>query len=266
MSWSLTHQGGLLLARCAVLDTVPGLIHGFSSGLDAAGRRFDAGSAMPEDRDAAEARARFGQALGLGREVSVLHQVHGADLVDPAIAAAAEESTPAADGWVLGRRQGGWAVRTADCVPVLIACREGSAAAAVHAGWRGTAARIVPAALERLSQLGVASSHLLVALGPSVSGASYPVSLDVVRALGQSLAARFGPQDAATGLWHRIVGEAHHVDLHSVLRLQLIQAGVAPSAIHAAPWCTRLDRRFHSYRRDGPGAGRAIAAVGWSRG
>src|SRR5690606_7559315 len=71
-----------------------------------------------------------------------------------------------------------FAVTVADCVPVFVAHPTG-AAALLHAGWRGTAAGILPAAVRLLADRGAAATHLRVHLGPAICGACYEVSPDV---------------------------------------------------------------------------------------
>ncbi len=142
-------------------------------------------------------------------------------------------------------------VRTADCVPILIADPEHHAVAAVHAGWRGTAEQIAAKAISRLThEYGSSPADLHVALGPSIGPCCYEVGPDV--------AARFRPwlSDLADGA--RIT-----LDLVEVNKRQMTQAGIPPEHIHAGSSCTNCEpAEFHSFRRDGPKAGRMIAAIG----
>ncbi len=148
------------------------------------------------------------------------------------------------------------AVRTADCVPLLLGEREGRAAAAVHAGWRGTAAGIARAAVELLAGLGVGPERLVAALGPAIGGCCYEVGAEVaeaiVRASGEAaLAPGRGP------------GGGPRVDLRAANRLQLESAGVPASAIHDHPGCTACrGDLFFSHRAEGARAGRMLAVIG----
>jgi len=182
-------------------------------------------------------------------------QVHGARVirlndVSEAVAAAggllgeADAIVSAAPGRPVG-------VVTADCVPILIATPSGCVAA-VHAGWRGLAAGVIGAAVEVLAELAPDAHAALAAIGPHVGCACYEVDAPVLEAL----VPRFGPAlDAAIeatrpGHWQ--------LDLGQLVRRELERAGVAAARIGALDdACTACDReRFHSFRRDGPHAGR----------
>ena len=131
-------------------------------------------------------------------------------------------------------------VKTADCVPILLADETHRRAAAVHAGWRGTAqgiARKVARALVR------PDSILHAAIGPAIGPCCYEV--------GSEVAERFGQRG-------RI-----HLDLVEENRRQLVEAGIAPERIYAARFCTAcLADEFHSFRRDRERSGRMISFIG----
>jgi hypothetical protein len=150
------------------------------------------------------------------------------------------------------------AVRTADCVPILLVDRRGRAVAAVHAGWRGTAAGIAARAVEGLAAEGIPPGDVLAALGPAILDCCYEVGPEVVEALAASVPAGRAPEVS------RAVGPGQfRVDLHAANRLQLVASGVPQEAIRQAPWCTRCrPDLFYSYRRQGPAAGRMMACVG----
>jgi YfiH family protein len=191
-------------------------------------------------------RLSFLRACGVAARPLVLRQVHAAGVVRAA--EVPEDAIPEADAAVWVRADGparAPAVRTADCVPVLLAERSGRAAAAVHAGWRGTAAGIAAAAVRALTEQGYSPAHLIAALGPAIGGCCYEVGPEVLAALGIQAS---GPA---------------RVDLHARLREDLRAAGVPAAAIHAAPWCTRCRADlFFSYRREKEGAGRLMAVIG----
>jgi polyphenol oxidase len=154
------------------------------------------------------------------------------------------------------------AIQVADCVPLLLADPLAGAVAAVHAGWRGTAAGASGAAVRALErEFGVKPERLTVAMGPSIGPCCYSVGdelVDAFRAGGFAEGLeRWFTRDEAGGL---------RLDVGAANRDQLVASGVPAAAIHCAHLCTscRADL-FASYRRDGPGTGR-IAAVIRSKG
>jgi len=137
------------------------------------------------------------------------------------------------------------AVKTADCVPVLLGDTTTGAFAAVHAGWRGTAASIVVRAIEQMkSEYGTIPENLRTAIGPAATACCYEVGADVIGKFRERFA------DADSLLAPTRDGHAR-IDLHKANRNQLIAAGVPTERIHTAPFCTmeRTDL-FFSYRRE----------------
>jgi YfiH family protein len=137
------------------------------------------------------------------------------------------------------------AVKTADCVPLLIGDPVSGAFAAVHAGWRGTFAGIVLYALERLDrEFGSKSKNLRVAIGPSAAGCCYEVGPEVIDGFKE----RFVYAEELFIPTHD--GHAR-IDLLQANQRQLIDAGVRAERIHIAPFCT-MDRTdlFFSYRQE----------------
>jgi len=136
-------------------------------------------------------------------------------------------------------------VKTADCVPVLIADSKTGAFAAVHAGWRGTSASIVLKAIDQLrSEYGADAKDLSAAIGPAANTCCYEVGSEVID--------RFKELFPKSGHLFTPTREGHaRIDLQTANRDQLIMAGVSPESIHVAPLCT-MDRTdlFFSYRRE----------------
>lgn len=138
------------------------------------------------------------------------------------------------------------AVKTADCIPLLLADERNRAVAAVHAGWRGTAAHIAQAALRALAErYGTRPEDVYAAIGPGIGPCCYEV--------GPEVAAEFGlPRNGPVKL-----------DLARINRRQLTEAGVAPGRVAVAGLCTRCrEGEFHSFRRDRERAGRMFSAIG----
>ncbi|MGH9536071.1 MAG: peptidoglycan editing factor PgeF [Terriglobales bacterium] len=213
-----------------------------------------------------------------------LEQVHGAVIwripadADGQGRCVGDGLVTAAPGWLL-------TIRTADCVPVLIADPEHQVVAAVHAGWRGTVRRVVEKAVgEMRRQFGVRPQALRAAIGPSIRACCYQVGNDVVEAFRAQFA-------YAEELWHPAEPDpvasrypmlfmtgappGHpydprwnadrpvRLDLAAASRHQLLAAGVPAGQIEVLPHCTACHpRQFYSFRREGEAAGRMAAFIG----
>lgn len=256
--WRLVEVDGVLLIRCAAIEAIPSVAHAFSTRIAFGRTDFDLGPAGSDARDLRSRSVAFFRAAGLGAaQPAMLRQVHGGVVVN---ASEGFSTPPAADGVIRVARHGAAspvpAVRTADCVAVLLVDRHATAVAALHAGWRGAAAGIGASAVARFATEGLDSSDLVVALGPAILRCCYEVGEGVVTALNAVCGAE-------TAYVERTPEGRVSVDLHAALRQQLVAAGVRAESIHAAPWCThcRTDL-FFSFRGEGPGTGRLMAAVG----
>jgi YfiH family protein len=143
-------------------------------------------------------------------------------------------------------------VVTADCVPILVMADGGKFAAAIHAGWRGLAAGVVEAGIDALRASDARS--LRAAIGPHIGPCCYEVDDAVLDPLSERLGE--GLEGAVTPV------RAGHamLDLAAAVRAALCAAGLAREDIGAAvAACTHCDPvRFHSFRRDGPRAGRLV--------
>jgi YfiH family protein len=174
-----------------------------------------------------------------------LRQVHGCGVVD----ADSLTDIPEADAAVARSAGTVCAVLVADCIPVLLADRSGTAVAVAHAGWRGLARGVLERAIERMAR---PPEDLLAFLGPGIGPGAFEVGADVREAFlaGDPQAeAAFRPR--SPGKW---MG-----DLFLLARQRLTRCGVA--RVHGGGWCTHSDpRRFYSYRRDGP-TGRMAALI-----
>ncbi|MFT4084636.1 MAG: peptidoglycan editing factor PgeF [Nocardioides sp.] len=164
-----------------------------------------------------------------------LFQVHGDEVVlaDP-------RSRPPADGIVTDRADLVLMVRTADCVPVLLADAAAGVIGAAHAGRRGMAAGVVTATVARMRGLG--ADRILAWLGPSVCSKCYEVPAEMAEEV-----AAIEPVTRARTAW----GTAS-LDIAAGVRAQLQRASVEVSV--DAERCTRESLDLYSYRRDGLGA------------
>lgn len=235
------------LQRCGYVHGFTDRQGGVSSGrfatLNMGGKWGDAPDAVARNRLRVSEAAGFDLAT-----LCLIRQVHGVEVVRAATIAAATEG----DAVWSHRDDGPYmsAVLTADCVPILLGDSDGSIAAAVHSGWRGTAANIVGATVERLvSAAGVARESLIAAIGPCIEVEAFEVGPEVV--------AYFDPAFVV----HR--AERTWVDLVGAVRRQLIDAGVPEASIERVGGCTFAHPdRYFSYRRDGAGIGQMMAFIG----
>lgn len=168
---------------------------------------------------------------------------------------------PLADGTVTeAPHQSVWAC-SADCTPALIADVETGQVAAVHAGWRGTAQRILPTAVLQMQKQGSQLSNLRVALGPAIDGSVYQVKREVAAIVGSTVL----PEDSHFSEDETIVyllnvdnppllvdpeKDRVRLDVRRVNQMQLAQLGVEDQHVAIAPHCTYQEPdRFFSYRR-----------------
>jgi polyphenol oxidase len=201
--------------RVAELDALPWLLHGFGTRLAGVPSRFV--------------------------NIATLKQIHSAVCV-----VAGGRSGMLGEGDALLEDTPGAvvAVKTADCIPILLVDERHYAIAAIHAGWRGTVAAVAARAVgEMRARFGTAPPDLHAAIGPGIGKCCYEV--------GPEVAAHFGEQGRA------------HIDLAGANRVQLLGAGLEPERIYLSNLCTRcLPEEFHSYRRDKDAAGRLYSFAG----
>jgi YfiH family protein len=149
------------------------------------------------------------------------------------------------------------AVVVADCVPLLIVDPRAGAAAAVHAGWRGTCAGVTRAAVEAMQDgWGTRPADLVAAIGPGIGPGDYEV--------GESLIAAFQEAGHAASIdrWFSRTGSVLRLDLWQANVDQLVAAGVPSNQVFVAGLSTAAHPGWlESYRRDGAAAGRQVAAV-----
>jgi YfiH family protein len=203
-------------------------------------------------------RETLARALGLSR-VAFMRQVHGNAVAALDALGDVCAAPPSCDAIVTDRPGLGLAVETADCVPLLLWGERSNSVAAVHAGWRGTLARVAFSAVRSLeSRFGAAAGEIHAAIGPAIRLCCFEVGEEVAAAFeesGRDLDAitRPGPRGRC------------HLDLVADNRAQLREAGVSDSRIYDSGGCSRCESgRFYSYRREGGGVGRTMGVIGVS--
>jgi len=225
--------------------SIPGLVHGFLS----------CPSSGPTTRSTDWSAELEAQGLPLLKLV-LARQVHGARICRAT--ALLPPSPPEADGLLTTTAGIAVGVTTADCVPVLLIAPPARLAVAVHAGWRGIIAGIVPEAIRAAAaHAAIPAAELRAAIGPAVGACCYQVGPEVRTAFEK----RYGRSFAAPAF--TATGTRSYLDLRLFVRNQLEAGGVPPYAIQILGPCTACDRSYASYRRDGPRAGRQLSFAGW---
>jgi len=285
-AWKIHKARGVQVVASPALGKLGWLTHGFSTRPGGASviegkPALNLGFTDWDERDRVEAnRKKFLAAVGAGKMPLVtLRQFHS-DVVHlaaepPAEAPNADALITSVPGLLLG-------VQTADCVPILLADTKRRVVAAIHAGWRGTLARIAVKTLGRMRmEFGTRASDVVAALGPAIGGGCYEVGAEVA----QAFAMQFPPasdwfdgpfEQLAHGEeplwlpWLTMMPPGHvpppprvQLDLRAANRWQLLDAGVPEKQIDVSDLCTacRTDLLF-SYRHEGAKTGRMMAVIG----
>jgi YfiH family protein len=138
----------------------------------------------------------------------------------------------------------GLTIRTADCLPILIADPTNRAVAAIHAGWRGVVAEIGPKAIAAMvHEFGSKPEGLVIAIGPGIGPCCFEV--------GPEVAIQFGYSGRTK------------IDLVETVCRQLGRNGVSRGQISTSGLCSYCNPElFESYRRDREAAGRMFATIG----
>lgn len=229
-----------------------------------------------ERRNVIANRQRFQSDLG-AKEFSLipLKQIHS-DVVHSFSAASPEPSQ--GDASTTNTANLLLSVQTADCVPILLVDPKKRAVAAIHAGWRGTLARIAEKTVGRMQQeYGSKPADLIAALGPSIGQCCYEVGVELLTKFTTQFAdAAEYFDEARTGdepnpiQWLNMKPPGHqpppnnvHLDLRKANVSQLKAAGIRAGNIHVSELCTACNTDLlFSYRQEGPVSGRLLAAVG----
>jgi len=284
-------ENALEILHAPSLAALPWLVHGFSTrrgGVSTCygGRSLNLGLTPADSKEnVARNRARFLEALGAASQNSggawplvQMKQMHSAVVHR---VSAPLRGPLAGDGIITNTPGLLLAIKTADCVPVLVADVKRRVIGAFHAGWRGTAARIVEKGVgEMRRQFGSVPRDLRAAIGPSIRRCCYQV--------GPEVRAEFDSQfpysgdlfeevfdaDAihvrypmlfltARALGHSELGPELHLDLVEANRRQLADAGLSAEHISIVDGCTACNTaRFFSHRAEFGKTGRMMAAIG----
>ncbi len=281
--WSLRTVRGIQILELAPFKKFPWLVHGFST--------RDGGASVPTsgehvlnlgftDWDNREAvlknRQTFQSAIGANDFTLVpLRQFHSSIArhfaTPPGESCKGDASFTNTPGLLLG-------VQTADCVPILLVDPNKHAVAAIHAGWRGTLARIAQKTVgEMRMRFGSKPADILAALGPAVGGCCYEVGTELVTEFTSQFAdAEEYFDELRTGeepnplQWLNMMPPGHQpppknvrLDLRKANRAQLLAAGLRDANIFVSNLCTacHTDLLF-SYRKEAAQSGRLLSVIG----
>ena len=272
---------GLKFLQVPALSNLPRLIHAFSTspgGISDLNNEkvLNLGFTDWDTREnVQENRRRFQAAAGAkGLPLIILKQFHS-DVIHlfdspPSDPCRGDASITDRPGLLL-------AIQTADCVPILLVDPKKRAIAAIHAGWRGTLARIAAKAIGKMQMhFGTNPRDLLAAIGPSIGPCCYEVGTEVAtQFLSQFPDAPDYFDEFRTGdepnpiQWLNMMPPGHQpppkgvlLDLRKANRSQLLSTGLRPQNIHTIDLCTAChpDLLF-SYRKQGPASGRLMSVI-----
>ena len=281
--WSLRTEGGIQILELAAFKKYPWLVHGFStrdrgaSVLASGEHVLNLGFTEWDNREAVlKNRQAFQSAIGAAASTLVpLRQFHSS-LVQFFAEVPAEFSK--GDGSLTNTPRLLLGVQTADCVPILLVDPKKRAVAAVHAGWRGTLARIAGKTVgEMRMRFGSNPADILAALGPAIGGCCYEVGTELVAEFTSQFAdAQEYFDELRTGeepnplQWLNMMPPGHQpppknvrLDLRKANRSQLLGAGLRDADISVSNLCTSCHTDlFFSYRKEGARSGRLLSAIG----
>ncbi len=168
---------------------------------------------------------------GLPFPAQTLKQVHGTTIIEVDRVGAEVEG----DALLTTKPGVRLLIKTADCLPLVLADEKAGVIAAVHAGWRGLVADVVPKTLIRMKEKGARMEDLWIGVGPS---------------LGVECAEFSEPYKEIPGKYHWAIRPDLHVDLWAILERQLKEAGVDTQRVEWMKECTACDSKWFSWRRD----------------
>ncbi len=192
-------------------------------------------------------RSLFFAALGISvDQVAFTRQQHTVDILK--VSGAGQNDT--CDALCTDAKNVYLAISIADCTPVMLFDPVTKVVAGIHAGWRGTAGKIVPKMIARLGKEYAAKPENIIAfIGPSAGKCCYEV--------GPEVASQFSPDSSVLRSDGKYLLDVKHDNV-----LQLLDSGVLNSNIEVHSDCTIHDTKYHSFRRDGKQSGRMYAVIG----
>jgi len=176
--------------------------------------------------------------------IAFANQVHGYEIMEVTEGGVYEDI----DGFVTQEKGLALAIQVADCAAVLFAESKAGIISAVHAGWRGAEAKIVPKAIQKMISIGAALEHIKVFISPCISVEEFEV--------GEEVAEKF-PNEFVD----RKNFSKPHINIKKFIESQLLEAGIFKENIEIHGSCTFSDSEYYSFRRDGKEAGRMMGII-----
>lgn len=252
------------LLQSKIISQIPGIRHGFFYPGQNSGTPNTANNLSFKNGSVEDVLHARKQACGLIQlhESSLTHvyQVHGTTVwkVDQSQRGAGAidgtQQIGEGDAMITNADQTPLAILIADCLPVLLADKNGKAVGIVHAGWRGSLDGIVMRTVQAMQeQYGIHPQELLVWIAPGISHQHFEVGMDV----WQQFEEKWGQHQ---DIFYK--RETLFLDLKRLNQYQLVSCGILMENIETSPECTYTRRDMFSYRRDGAGVGHNMAVIG----
>jgi len=255
----------LPLVTSPLLGSVSGLHHAFTTRVGGVSRgpfaTLNLGLATSDDDDLVTENHRI-LAAHFGRPPEAMfgaRQVHGTGVVRVGDEDISRDVGAKTGDILITARSGALVlVRVADCLPILLVDPDHRTVGAVHAGWRGTLAKALPAAVQAMAEnFGTEAAQLLIAIGPGISVKNYEV--------GSGVAALFENQVRLEKGEVEERGDSVRLNLAAINARMAREAGVRSERIWVSKACTFAEaEKFFSYRRDGKRSGRMVGCIGYA--
>lgn len=258
----IEHANGVVTYQSRLLGAT-GVLHAFTTRIGGISQGIFASlnlgslakdSATDPNTHVAENFRRLRAALGCPHHLRMAaRQVHGNAVWVTGNRPVKPADAPEADAIVTKHPRTLLTIRTADCVPILLAHESGRVVAAVHAGWRGVLGQVVKTAVDTMSErFELTPSQLLAAIGPCISLPHFEVGPEVSCGFEAASLDQVIDRNRARP----------HIDLPRAVQLQLHAAGLLPQQIDTTDRCSfHHEQEFFSHRRDKSPTGRMAAVI-----
>jgi polyphenol oxidase len=258
-SFILRNNHGIHYYSCRAFESLPWVRHGFSTRHGGAYGSLNLQDTSWDSPDRVqENKIRFLSALQMNASSLItMHQVHSSrvhiieELVD-------QRNRLEGDALITQVENAALAIKTADCLPVLIADPVHKAIGAVHSGWRGTLSRILPNTIQEMQRaFGSDPAELLVAVGPGIRACCFEVGAEVVHQFEEN----YPDSQIVQPIPER--PEKYRIDLCKILQIQMDASGIPQQNRNDLGICTCCNTQdFFSYRAEGSASGRMMALIG----